>query len=107
MVIECDEQAETYSTGRVKLTNGSTAVVGVPDADGTSPTFIAAHYYAVVVDDEELDELELDELLLELDELELELELVEVVVETLTTTPLTVPLETPSFVPESCSNTQP
>lgn len=37
MVIECDEQAETYSTGRVTLTNGTTTVVGI----GT--TFASSH----------------------------------------------------------------
>ncbi len=43
MVVECTERAATYSVGRVTLTNGSTAVVGVADADGTKPIFTTAH----------------------------------------------------------------
>ena len=43
ILVECDEQAEVYSTGRALLTYNSTAVSGVADADGTSPTWTTSH----------------------------------------------------------------
>ena len=39
LAITVDSATPTYSTGKISLTKGSATVTGVPDGDGTSPTF--------------------------------------------------------------------